>query len=214
MKTRIIEIDPSAANPHQVAELAAVLLADGVIAYPTETFYGLGAAGLSAPAVARIYKLKRREEGKALSLIVSDLGMVLELAESPSPAFQALAQEFWPGPLTLVVKAAPTLPQFLTGPGGTVAVRIPPVTWIRDLVEEISQPLTATSANISGHGEISDPAEVAAVFDGRVELIVDGGLTPGGAASTIVDVTGSPARILREGVIPAAKIREFVNIQD
>ncbi len=207
MKTRIIEIDPSAANPHQVAELAAVLLADGVIAYPTETFYGLGAAGLSAPAVARIYKLKRREEGKALSLIVSDLGMVLELAESPSPAFQALAQEFWPGPLTLVIKAAPTLPQFLTGPGGTVAVRIPPVTWIRDLVEEISQPLTATSANISGHGEISDPADVAAVFDGRVELIVDGGLTPGGAASTIVDVTGSPARILREGVIPAAKIR-------
>lgn len=214
MRTRILEIDPSAANPREVAEMAAVLLADGVMAYPTETFYGLGAAGLSAPAVASIYRLKKRDAGKSLSLIVSDMDMVRELAGELSPAFQALAQEFWPGPLTLVVKAAATLPHFLTGPGGTVAVRIPPVTWIRDLVEEISQPLTATSANLSGHGDLSEPADVAAGFDGRIELIVDGGRTPGGAPSTIVDVTGNSPRVLREGQISSAKIRELVNIQD
>lgn len=210
MKTRILEIDPSAANRREVAEMAAALLADGVMAYPTETFYGLGAAALSASAVARVYRLKKRDAGKPLSLIVSDIEMVRELAGDLPAAFQTLAQELWPGPLTLVLRAAPTLPGFLTGPGGTVAVRIPPVPWIRSLVEEISQPLTATSANLSGHGDVSDPAEVAAVFDGRVELIVDGGRTPGGAPSTIVDVTGSSARVLREGQISAAKIEALV----
>jgi L-threonylcarbamoyladenylate synthase len=180
------------------------------MAYPTETFYGLGAAAFSAKAVGRVFKLKGRDPGKSLPVIASDLDMVAEIAGTLPPVFWALAEEFWPGPLTLVLKASPLLPGFLTGPGGSIAVRIPPVPWIRKLAFDLSQPLTATSANLSGQGEISDPAEVAAVFTRKVELIVDGGKTPGGAPSTLLDLTRPEPLLLREGAVPAARIRAAV----
>jgi len=207
MKTRILKINPAIVDPGLIGEVASVLLKDGVMAYPTETFYGLGAAGLSAKAVSRIYQMKGRDHAKPLSVIAGDLDMVREIAGPLTPAFLTLAGEFWPGPLTLVVKSAPSLPAFLIGPGGTIAVRIPPVAWIRRLVYEMSQPLTATSANLSGEKGMSDPADVVAGFNGKVELIVDGGKTPGAAPSTIVDLAGPEPRILREGMIPAEKIR-------
>ena len=101
---------------------------------------------------------------------------------------------------------SPALPPFLAGTGGTVAVRIPPLLWLRRVVYGLSQPLTATSANLSGKAEISEPAEVKAVFEGKVELILDGGPTPGGEPTTIVDLCGSEPRILREGAIPSEVI--------
>jgi L-threonylcarbamoyladenylate synthase len=207
MKTRVLRINPAAVDPGLIREIASILLKDGIMAYPTETFYGLGAAGLSATAVSRIYKLKGRDPAKPLSVIAADLDMVREIAGHLTPPFLILAGEFWPGPLTLVLKSAPSVPVFLTGPGGTIAVRIPPVAWIRRLAYEMSQPLTATSANLSGEKEMSDPFEVVAGFDGKVELIVDGGKTPGGGPSTIVDMAGPEPRVLREGMIPAERIR-------
>jgi L-threonylcarbamoyladenylate synthase len=212
MKTRILKINQAAVDPGLIGEVAAVLLKDGVMAYPTETFYGLGAAGLSAKAVSKIYKLKGRDPAKPLSVIAADLDMVREIAGHLPPAFLTLAGEFWPGPLTLVIKSAPSFPVFLTGPGGTIAVRIPPLAWVRRLAYELSQPLTATSANLSGEKEMSDPADVVGGFDGKVELIVDGGKTPGGAPSTIVDLAGPGPRVLREGIIPAEKIRAVLKI--
>ena len=207
MKTKILRMDPAVVDARLIEEIASILLGDGVMAYPTETFYGLGAAGLSARAVSKIYKLKGRDPGKPLSLMASDLDMVREIAGEPTPAFLALAEEFWPGSLTLVLKAADMLPAFLKGPGGSVAVRIPPVAWIRRLAHELSQPLTATSANLSGGRETSDAAAVTAVFEGKIDLVIDGGMTPGGAPSTIVDLTGPEPRVLRQGVIPEAKVR-------
>jgi L-threonylcarbamoyladenylate synthase len=212
MKTRVLRLDPAAVDPALIRDAATVLLKDGVMAYPTETFYGLGAAGLSAKAVSRIYKLKGRNTSKPLSVIASDLDMVREVAGSLTPAFWSLAGEFWPGPLTLVLKAAPSVPDFLRGPGGSIAVRIPPLAWLRRLAYELSQPLTATSANLSGEKEISDPAAMAALFDGKIELIVDGGTTPGGAPSTLLDLTGPEPRFLREGVIPADRVRAVLGI--
>jgi L-threonylcarbamoyladenylate synthase len=206
MKTRILRLDPSQVDLRLIDDVARVLFKDGIVAYPTETFYGLGGAGLSAKAVSKIYDLKKRDSGNPLSLIVSDLDMVREVSASLPEVFWALAAEFWPGPLTIVVKAARSLPTFLTGPGGSVAVRVPPVAWIRRLVEEICQPLTATSANLSGEKEISDPRQVEAQFGGRVALIVDGGTTPGGAPSTVLDLTSGSPRVLREGAIPAPRI--------
>ncbi len=188
-------------------EISAVLAGGGIMAYPTETFYGLGAAAFNARAVARVFELKGRDPGKPLPLIAADLDMVGEMAGPLPDAFRALAAEFWPGPLTLVLKAAPDLPAFLRGPGGSVAVRIPPVPWLRRLAYGLSQPLTATSANFSGENEISEPEAVAAAFDRKVELIVDGGRTPGGAPSTLLDLTGPEPRILRPGAVPETKIR-------
>ncbi len=207
IRTRIFELSPAGERSGTLSAIAAALLGDAVIAYPTETFYALGAAALSRKAVEKVYRLKKRDAAKPMSIIVSDLDMVREVAGPLPPAFRVLAGEFWPGPLTLVLRASGRLPEFLPGPDGTIAVRIPPLAWLRQLVREISQPLTATSANLSGEKEMADPSEVAAVFRGKVEVIVDGGPSPGGAPSTIVDLTSAEPRILRDGAVPAARIR-------
>jgi L-threonylcarbamoyladenylate synthase len=207
MMTRFIAIDPFGENVAQVGEIAAALLEDAVTAYPTETFYALGVAAFSKKAVKSVYNLKKRDAGKPLSVIASDLDMVGEISASPPPSFRLLAGEFWPGPLTLVLTAAAGLPEFLLGPGRTIAVRIPPLSWLRALVKEIGQPLTATSANLSGEKELADPAEVIALFRDKVEIVVDGGPSPGGVPSTIVDLTSPEPRILRIGTIPEIRIR-------
>jgi L-threonylcarbamoyladenylate synthase len=206
-KTRIIGIDTAGENSDPVRAIAAALLEDAVAAYPTETFYALGASAFSRKAVGKVYRLKKRDVGKPLSVIASDLDMVKEISASLPLSFRLLAGEFWPGPLTLVLPAAAGLPEFLLGPGRTIAVRIPPLPWLRALVREVGQPLTATSANLSGEKELAYPAEVAAVFRGKVDVIVDGGPAPGGAPSTIVDLTSPEPRILRLGTIPEARIR-------
>lgn len=205
--TRVIRVDPTGENPEAERGIAAALLRDAVVAYPTETFYALGAAAFSKRAVEKVYRLKQRDPAKALSVIASDLEMVREIAGPLPPVFRVLAGEFWPGPLTLVLPAAERLPEFLHGPGRTIAVRIPPPAWLRRLVRDIAQPLTATSANLTGRNELADPGEVAATFGGRVDLVVDGGLSPGGAPSTIVDLTSAEPRILREGAVPSARVR-------
>ncbi len=207
LKTRILTIGPGAAGPNPVADMAVILGRGGVMAFPTETFYGLGAAAYSGGAVSRIFALKGRDPAKPLPVVASGLGMVTKITALLPSTFRILAGEFWPGPLTLVLRAAPDWPHDLTGPGGTVAVRVPPLAWLRDLTDALGQPLTATSANLSGEKELADPAEVRAVFEGKLDLIVDGGPTPGGAASTVLDLTGAEPRVLREGAVPVSRIR-------
>jgi L-threonylcarbamoyladenylate synthase len=121
-----------------------------------------------------------------------------------------LAGEFWPGPLTIVLPAAASVPERLLGPGRTIALRVPPLAWLRALVRELGEPLTATSANLSGEKELTDPQEVKELFEGKVDLVLDGGPAPGGPPSTIVDLSGERPRILREGRIPAARIEAFI----
>jgi L-threonylcarbamoyladenylate synthase len=208
--TRVIRLDRGLVDGPQVREIAAALLGGAVAAYPTETFYALGAAAFSRKAVDRVFRMKRRDASKPLSFIVSDLDMIGEISSSLPPAFKALAGEFWPGPLTLVLPAAAGLPERLLGPGRTIAVRIPPLPWLRAVVRELCEPLTATSANLSGERELADPDEVKALFDGQVDLIVDGGPAPGGLPSTIVDLTAPAPRILRQGRIPAALIEAIL----
>ena len=211
MKTLIVRIEPEKVPDDVIETVADILLRDGMMAYPTETFYGLGAVCFSGKAVRRIYRLKARDAGKPLSLIVSDLDMIAVIADVPPPVFFPLASEFWPGPLTLVLKASPSFPARLTGPGHTIGVRIPPVSWLRRLVHEVGLPITATSANISGEGEISDPAEILRTFNDKVDIIMDGGATPGGRASTIVDITGPMPRILRKGAVPVGKLEQYLS---
>ena len=206
MRSLVVVIDPSDPDAWVLRTVAGILASDGVMAYPTETFYGLGAIAFSRKAVRRVFRLKARDAGKPLSLIVSDIDMIERIAAEPPPVFRLLAGEFWPGPLTLVLNAAPSFPPELAGPGHSVAVRIPPAAWLRGLVAEIGLPITATSANISGEKEVSDPAEVVRLFDGKVDVIVDGGSTPGGLPSTIVDIRGDRPRVLREGAVPSSAL--------
>jgi L-threonylcarbamoyladenylate synthase len=204
--TRLVRLDQGTAIPAQVRDIASAFRGGAVAAYPTETFYALGAAAFSPKALRRVFRLKGRDHSKPLPFIVSGLDMVGELASPLPPSFVALAGEFWPGPLTLVLPAAAGLPERLLGPGRTIAIRVPPPAWLRAVVKELGEPLTATSANLAGQPELADPAAVTALFEGRVDLLIDGGLTPGGLPSTIVDLTGASPRILREGRIPADRI--------
>ncbi len=210
IETRTVRLDEGAADVPGVKDIAAALLAGAVAAYPTETFYALGAAALSKRGVDRVFRLKKRDPSKPLSFVVSDMDMVRDLVSSPPPAFMVLAAEFWPGPLTVVLPAAAGFPERLLGPGRTIALRIPPPAWLRSLVRQMSEPLTATSANLSGERELADPVEVKALFDGRIDLIVDAGPTPGGRPSTIVDLSGETPRVLREGRISAARIEALL----
>jgi L-threonylcarbamoyladenylate synthase len=209
-ETRVIRLRPDGENAPEIKEIAAALEAGAVAAYPTETFYALGAPAFERQAVERVYRLKKRQAAKALSVIASDLAMVREISGPPPLGFLALAGEFWPGPLTVVLPAAPGIPGFLAGPGRTVAVRIPPLAWLRALVRQLGQPLTATSANLAGEKELADPREVEAVFAGEIELLVDGGPAPGGLPSTIVDLSGERPRVLREGQIPRERLEPFL----
>ncbi|MGD0782699.1 MAG: L-threonylcarbamoyladenylate synthase [Candidatus Aminicenantales bacterium] len=202
LKTRIILLPGGGPDPGILGEIAAVLRLGGVMAFPTDTFYGLGANAFSAAAVERIYALKRRDRGKPLSIIVADPAQASRAARNLPPALENLARAFWPGPLTLVLRAAPVFPAEMLGPGGTIALRVPAVAWLRDLLRLTGFPITATSANLSGDGELDDCGAVRRLFDGRTDLIVDGGRTPGGAPSTIVDLTSGAPRLLRAGAVP------------
>jgi L-threonylcarbamoyladenylate synthase len=209
-KTHVVRLLPGEAGLAQTRDIARALLDGAVAAYPTETFYALGAAAFLEKAVNRIFRLKRRDTAKPLSFIVSDLDMIRSVAVPPSPFFVSLAGEFWPGPLTIVLPAAASVPERLLGPARTIALRVPPLAWLRALVRELGEPLTATSANLSGEKELTDPQEVKELFEGKVDLVLDGGPAPGGPPSTIVDLSGERPRILREGRIPAARIEAFI----
>jgi L-threonylcarbamoyladenylate synthase len=209
MKNHILKIDPNAVKPVEIREIARVLAGNGVIVYPTDTFYGLGANCFSQQALRSIFDNKKRPGFKGLPVLVSDLEMVKGLvAELPS-VFQTLASRFWPGPLTVVLKAAAHLPAELVGPGRTVGIRLPAVVWLQALVQEIGVPLVTTSANISGQGEIESVEEVKRVFKGKVDLIVDGGRAPGGKPSTVIDLTGEKLVLIREGVIGNKELEKF-----
>ena len=210
MKTRVLKIDPDNVRPGAIREIVRVLAADGVIVYPTETFYGLGANCFSRQALHRIFENKKRPGSKGLPVLVSDLEMATGLTADLPPVFQVLASRFWPGPLTFVLKAASHLPPELAGPGRTIGIRLPAVVWLQELIRAVGLPLVTTSANISGQGEIESAEEVRSVFTGKVDLIVDGGKTHGGKPSTVVDLTGGKPVLIREGVIHKNALEEFL----
>jgi L-threonylcarbamoyladenylate synthase len=207
MNASVIRIDPGRYDPALVRPARESILAGGVVVFPTETFYGLGASAFSAPGVRRIYALKERDRGKPLSVVVADLAAAEACADHPPAAFCDLARRFWPGPLTIVVEARPLFPAEMLGEGRTIAMRVPGMAWLRSFLKDLGVPLTATSANRAGRGEIADPALIPAEFRDQDVTIIDGGPTPGGLPSTIVDLTVDPPKILREGAIPSSRIR-------
>jgi L-threonylcarbamoyladenylate synthase len=201
MKTRVLKIDPSSVTSEAILEIARVLAVDSVIVYPTDTFYGLGANCTSRQALHRIFEIKKRPFSKGLPVLISDLEMARGLAAELPPAFHALASRFWPGPLTLVLKAASRLLPELVGPARTIGVRLPAISWLQAVIRETGVPLVTTSANISGQREIDSVEEVLLAFRGEVGLIVDGGRTAGGKPSTVIDLTGEKPILIRRGVL-------------
>ncbi len=180
---------------------ADVIAAGGIVAVPTETFYGLAADPFRAEAIARVFVVKGRSSERALLLIASDEEQVASHLGPLPPMGRRLAEKFWPGPLTLLVEAPVTLAQEVTAGTGTVGVRVPAHGVARDLCRACGRPLTATSANVSGEPPSPDPDQVERTLGARIELLLDAGRAPGGRPSTVVDVTGRTPRLVRAGAI-------------
>lgn len=193
-----------------VSHALAVLRQGGLVAFPTDTVYGVGARAGDPSAVARLYTAKLRPAQKAIPLLVSSVDDLLPKRGWTSaglpPAAQCLARHFWPGPLTLVVPRGPRVSDAVAAKGHGVAVRIPDHPVVLSLLQALAEPLATTSANLSGHPSSLTAEEVMVQLVGRVDLVLDGGPCPGGQASTIVDVTGPSPQILRQGPITGQAI--------
>jgi L-threonylcarbamoyladenylate synthase len=190
-----------------VDRAAAAIRRGRVVAIPTDALYALIADPLSLHAVTNVFVAKGREPQRSLPLLVTDLLMAEDLAAELSTRFYVLARRYWPGPLTLIVPASARVPLKVTGNTGRLAMRQSKAKLASALLERLDQPLICTSANISGHPTCRSGIEVFGMMDGRVELILDGGLCVGAGATT-VDVTEPYWRIIREGAIREKEIAE------
>jgi L-threonylcarbamoyladenylate synthase len=193
-----------AQDPETLLHALAVLRRGGLVAFPTDTVYGVGAMAFNGAAVKRIYTAKQRTVEKAIPVLIADPADLPKVTQELPPFAVRLADRFWPGPLTLVLAKHPGLPMSVSA-GPTVAIRVPDHPVARSLLRSAG-PLAVTSANLSGQPNPSTAQEVCAQLGGRIALIVDGGQTPGGVPSTLVDCTGAEPRILREGPVTKAEI--------
>ena len=196
-----------AANPEDMATAAALLRQGALVAFPTDTVYGVGTTPWSAEAIARLFAVKGRSAEKAIPVLLADAADLAQVAAQVPAAAAALMDRFWPGPLTIVVPKAPGLPANISHNDG-IAVRMPDHTTARALIRAAGGAVATTSANRSGAPAARSAEEALATFDGQVAAVVDGGMTPLAQASTIVDCRTTPAQILRQGPLELAALQQ------
>ena len=208
MTAELLRIHPDEPEPDLVQYVMRHLSAGLVAALPTDTFYGLAVDPVNLKAVEQIYEIKTRAKHKPLSLLIGSIDHAYELARDLDSAFDRLAERFWPGPLTMIVKAGSRLPLRVTAQTGNVALRVPEAAIPRAVVAALGLPITATSANLRGLPECTWAGCVREQLGSQVPLIVDGGPTARSVPTTIVDLSrgGNAWTILREGAIPTHEI--------
>ncbi|MEA1971001.1 MAG: L-threonylcarbamoyladenylate synthase [Thermodesulfobacteriota bacterium] len=199
----VIEMDSDGPS---VMKAVKIMEEGGVVAYPTETFYGLGADIGNPQALEKIYTIKGRDFSKPISIIIGSREDLARFAKEITPAAEILMDRFWPGGITLLFKASQDVPRKLTAKTGKIGIRLSgnPVATL--LARNLSGAITATSANRSGQKECVSVEEVISSIGENLDAVIDGGRTPGGAGSTIVDTTVDPPVVIREGVIPSSAI--------
>jgi len=199
-----------ASESSAIKEAAATLRRGGLVVFPTDTVYGVGADPLSSSALEALFRAKFRPRDKAIPLLLAHAAQMSAVARQIPPLALALAKAFWPGGLTLVLPRAPHLPAALCAGGDTIAVRIPDHPVALALIEAFGRPVAATSANLSGSAPATTAQEAESSLGGVVDLILDGGRSPLGQPSTIMDLTVDPPRILRQGALPAEELLAFI----
>ena len=204
----IISIDPLHISPSSIEKAVTILKAGGIVAFPTETLYGLAADATNEKAVDCIFEIKGRSFNNPIALIISKEDNLDLITDNIPEAAKKLMAAFWPGPLTLVFKASPSVNPRLTAGTGKIGVRISSHPIAHALAAGLGRPITATSANLSGARECMTAAAVLGQITSDLITIIDGGATPGGRGSTILDVTVHPPSFLREGVIMRKAIDE------
>ena len=192
----------------QIGEAADILRSGGLVAVPTETVYGLAGNGLDPAVIQEIYEVKGRPAVKPISLMVPDSAAISGLCREVPPAAFRLAERFWPGPLTLVLKAKEHVPEILRAGGETVGLRCPRQAQTLELLQKLDFPLGVPSANPSGEPSPVTAEEVLGYFDGKIDAVIDGGPCTLGQESTVLDMSARPYRILRQGSLPAKEIAE------
>jgi L-threonylcarbamoyladenylate synthase len=211
VSAEIVRINHETPETSLISYVAEQIKAGFVLGMPTDTFYGLAADPFNLRAVEKIYDVKSRSKHKPLSLLIESVDQAEELTRPLPEEFYQLARKYWPGPMTLIVRAASRLPLKVTANTGNVALRVPAARIPVEVVKAAGVPLTATSANVSGAAECTTAEGVRQQLGDLIPVIVDGGPSPRSVASTIVDLT-DPAgwRVLREGAIPSQEITDFL----
>lgn len=207
MRTQFI----TTADPKAIEEAVELLKADGLVAFPTDTVYGVGAHAFLPQAVEKIYQVKGRSLSKAIPLLLASAESLSQVAQDITPETRLLTKRFWPGALTVILRRKPVVPDIVTGGGPTVALRVPDHPFALRLIRAVGSPLATTSANLTGHPDPRTAQEVVDYLEGRIDLILDGGRCPGGIPSTVVDLTSTPPAIVRSGAISDQQLQEVLH---
>lgn len=210
MNTKIIKLESLEHKEEKLMEAAKILQKGGLVAFPTETVYGLGADGLNSEAAAKIYSAKGRPSDNPLILHIADMNMISKLAKNISEDAMKVMNAFWPGPLTVILNKTDIVPYGTTGGLDTVAIRMPSHPVARELIRIANVAVAAPSANTSGRPSPTTAQHVIQDLDGKIDMIVDGGKVGIGIESTIVDMTGENPMILRPGYITKPMLEEVV----
>lgn len=209
----ILKVESDASLNDYTKCIRDILRDGGVIAFPTDTYYGLGADPFSEKGIRRIFKIKSRNPDKPLLVLVASKDQVDQLAQNRSQEANRLIHEFWPAPLTLILQAVPELPDTLTAKTGTVGIRMPENEWTRRLIEVAGCPLTAPSANRNNETNLRTAEEVAQIFGNEIDLVIDPGPAPGGKVSTLLDTTVCPPVLIRHGAVTRQEIESVLKME-
>jgi L-threonylcarbamoyladenylate synthase len=201
-----IVVDPARPDGSLLARAAAVIRAGGIVAFPTDTLYGLAADPFNAAAVRRVFEAKERPSGLALPLVAADRAQVVSQIGPLTPLALRLAEQFWPGPLTILMRAPRAMAAGVSSDAGKVGVRVPAHAVARELCRSAGSVLVATSANPSGRPATTNPTDVQASMGGSIDMLIDSGPTALVQPSTIVDATGDEVQLIRAGAIPWEEI--------
>jgi L-threonylcarbamoyladenylate synthase len=211
----VLEVDPENPADEPLLAAAEAVLRGGVIAFPTDTLYGLGCSLFDVAAVEMIARLKRRDPSLAVISLIPEHRQVYGLALDVTETAERLIAKHWPGPLSLIFKAAPIVPPRVRGAGGTVALRVPKDTLSHRLLDRIGGPVVSSSANLSGQRPAETAEEVVRIFGNQLDLVLDGGPRRGVISSTLVDVSHPRARLLRRGALDVvADLGDFEDVSD
>ena len=195
----ILKVDSDRPSEAALIAAAETVLRGGVIAFPTDTLYGLGCSLFDVSAVEMVARLKRRDPSLAFISLIPDPAQVYGLADQVTEVAERLMARYWPGPLSLIFRAAAIVPPRVRGAGGTVALRCPKERLCERLLDRIGGPVVASSANLTGQRPAETAEEVVRIFGNQLDLVIDGGTRHGGLPSTLVDVSVSRPRLLRRG---------------
>jgi len=210
IKTEILKLSADNQDRSLLQRVAEIIYRGGVIAFPTETVYALGADAMKEQAVQKVFRLKKRMSGKPVAIFLPKLQDLKRFVKEITPSASKLIREFWPGPLTLIFRSKSSQMTYLTGKEGKLGVRVSSSKFVQALLKLTGTPLTATSANLSGKLEPVSAEQVLSYFDGKIDLVINGGNSDCATPSSVVDVSEKIPILLREGRIPYETLKKVI----